>query len=142
MREVGFGESMEYFSLPVQENFIVSVDPMMDRSFADLNKFFGKTDKLPTAFFCMSDIMAYSCMKALRNHGLRVPEDVSVIGFDDLPSSKVTDPPLTTVRVSTHQIGERALERLSDKINGLTHDDPEKILISGKLVIRDSVKTI
>jgi LacI family transcriptional regulator len=142
MREIGFGESMEYFSLPVQKNFIVSVDPMKDKSFADLNDFFDKTDKIPTAFFCMSDIMAYSCMRALRNHNIRVPEDVSVTGFDDLPSSSVTDPPLTTVRVSTHQIGERALERLSDKINGLTHANPEKILISGKLMIRDSVRKI
>ncbi|MDR1418895.1 MAG: LacI family transcriptional regulator [Treponema sp.] len=142
MREIGFRESMEYFSLPVQENFIVSVDPLMDRAFADLNKFFEKTDKIPTAFFCMSDIMAYSCMRALRNHNIHVPGDVSVTGFDNLPSSSVTDPPLTTVRVSTHQIGERALERLSDKINGLTHVNPEKILISGELMIRDSVRKI
>jgi LacI family transcriptional regulator len=141
MREAGFRESMEYFSLPVQENFIVSVDPMIDRAFQDITKFLAG-DRFPTAFFCMSDIMAYSLMRALRDHGLRVPEDVSVIGFDDLPSSRYTDPPLTTVRVSAHQIGERALERLSDRINGLTHDNPEKILVSGRLMIRDSVKNI
>jgi LacI family transcriptional regulator len=78
----------------------------------------------------------------LKDKGLRVPKDVSVIGFDDLPSSSITEPPLTTIKVSTHQIGERALERLSDKINGLTHSNPEKILVSGKLIIRGSVRTL
>jgi LacI family transcriptional regulator len=132
MREEGFRESMEYFSMPVQEKYIVSVDPTVDEAAVDMNKFLDKTKSLPTAFFCMNDILAYGCMKALRDHTIKVPDDVSVIGFDDLPSSSITNPPLTSIRVSTRQIGERALERLSDKINGLAHTSPEKILVSGR----------
>jgi LacI family transcriptional regulator len=142
MREEGFREAMEYFSMAVQEKYLVSVDPIVDQAASDMGRFLGKQGNIPTAFFCMNDIMAYGCMKALRDKGLRVPEDVSVIGFDDLPSSSITVPPLTTMKVSTHQIGERALERLSDKINGLTHSSPEKILVSGKLIIRDSVRAL
>jgi LacI family transcriptional regulator len=142
MREEGFRESMEYFSLPVQEKFIAGVDPTVDQAAADMSRFLARPGKLPTAFFCMNDIMAYGCMRALRERGIRIPEDVSVTGFDDLPSSSITEPPLTTVRVSTHQIGERALERLSDKINGLTHANPEKILVSGILKIRSSVRNL
>jgi LacI family transcriptional regulator len=142
MREEGFRESMEYFSLPVQEKFIASVDPTVDQAAADMNRFLAKPGKLPTAFFCMNDIMAYGCMRALRDRGISIPGDVSVTGFDDLPSSSITEPPLTTIRVSTHQIGERALERLSDKINGLTHANPEKILVSGILKIRNSVRNL
>ncbi|MDR2403616.1 MAG: LacI family DNA-binding transcriptional regulator [Spirochaetaceae bacterium] len=142
MREEGFREALEYFSLPVQEKYIVSVDPTFEKSTEDMNRFLAKHNVLPTAFFCMNDIIAYGCMKALRDHNYRIPEDVSVIGFDDLPSSAITEPPLTTVRVSTHQIGERALERLSDKINGLVQGNPEKILISGTLVVRNSVRII
>jgi LacI family transcriptional regulator len=107
-----------------------------------MNRFLSRHSALPTAFFCMNDIMAYGCMKALRDRSYRIPEDVSVIGFDDLPSSAITEPPLTTVRVSTHQIGERALERLSDKIYNLAQGNPEKILVSGTLIIRNSVRTI
>jgi LacI family transcriptional regulator len=142
MREEAFRESMEYFSMPVQEKFIVPVDPTVDKAAEDLERFLGGTRSLPSAFFCMNDIMAYGCMRALRNRHIRTPKDVSIIGFDDLPSSSITDPPLTTIRVSTHQIGERALERLSDKINGLAHASPEKILVAGKLVIRSSVRQI
>jgi LacI family transcriptional regulator len=146
MREEAFKESMEYFSLPVQDKFIVSVDPTVDKAAENMDQFLSKNKKtppvLPTAFFCMNDIIAYGCMKALRDHNIRIPEDVSIIGFDDLPSSNITDPPLTTIRVSTHQIGERALERLSDKINGLAHANPEKILVAGKIIPRGSVRNL
>ncbi|MDR1949977.1 MAG: LacI family DNA-binding transcriptional regulator [Spirochaetaceae bacterium] len=142
MREEGFREALEYFSLPIQEKYIVTVDPTFEKSTEDMNRFLDKHSALPTAFFCMNDIVAYGCMKALRDHNYQIPGDISVIGFDDLPSSAITEPPLTTIRVSTRQIGERALERLSDKINGLALGNPEKILVSGNLIIRNSVRTI
>jgi LacI family transcriptional regulator len=148
MREDGFREAMEYFSLPVQENFIVAVDPAYEQAAADMARFLisigerrrGKAS-FPSAFLCMNDIIAYGCMKALREQGVAIPGDVSIIGFDDLPPSGVTEPPLTSIRVSTHQIGERALERLAERINGLEMGQPEKILVSGKLMIRGSVSS-
>ncbi|MDR0657191.1 MAG: substrate-binding domain-containing protein, partial [Treponema sp.] len=80
--------------------------------------------------------------RALREKGFQIPEDLSITGFDDLPSSSITEPPLTSIRVSTQQIGERALERLSGRINGTITGQPEKILVSGKLMIRSSVKQL
>jgi LacI family transcriptional regulator len=142
VRETGFREAMEYFSLPVQENFIVGVDPTFDGSVNDINRFLDKRKNLPTAFFCMSDIIAYGCIKALRDHEKKIPGDISVIGFDDLPSSSYTEPPLTSIRVSTHQIGQRALERLAERITGVSDNKPETILIAGNLIERGSVKTI
>jgi LacI family transcriptional regulator len=146
-REKGFREAMEYFSLPVQENFIVAVDPAYEQAAADMAQFLpvsglraGGKALFPSAFFCMNDIIAYGCMRALREEGLSIPGDVSVIGFDDLPSSSVTEPPLTSIRVSTHRIGEQALEKLSERIEGRAGGQPEKILVSGKLMIRGSVK--
>ncbi|MDR0720000.1 MAG: substrate-binding domain-containing protein, partial [Treponema sp.] len=104
--------------------------------------FLNKTNSLPSAFFCLNDILAYGCLKALRDHNIRVPEDVSIIGFDDLPSSSFADPPLTTIRVSTRQIGQRALERLAQRISGLSYELPENILISGRLITRGSVRKL
>jgi LacI family transcriptional regulator len=142
VRETGFREAMEYFSLPIQENFIFSVDPAFDNSVNDMNKFLDKHRNLPTAFFCMNDIIAYGCIRALRDHDRKIPGDISVIGFDDLPSSNYTDPPLTSIRVSTHQIGQRALERLAERITGVSDNKPETILIAGNLIERESVKKI
>jgi LacI family transcriptional regulator len=148
-REEGFREAMEYFSLPVREEATVAVDPAYEQAAAGMARFLAgsrlgarERASFPSAFFCMNDSIAYGCMKALREDGLAVPADVSVIGFDDLPSSAVTDPPLTSIRVSTRQIGARALDRLSERIEGTAAGEPEKILVSGKLMIRGSVKQI
>ena len=142
MREYGFREVMEYFSLPVKEKFIASVDPTFDGALNDMGKYLNKSGSLPTAFFCMNDIIAYGCVKALRKQGIGIPEDVSIIGFDDLPSSSLSEPPLTTIRVSTQRIGFRALEKLSERISSHSDEVPENILISGRLIIRDSVRFI
>jgi LacI family transcriptional regulator len=144
-REEGFREAMEYFSLPVQEDFITAVDPAYEQAASDTARFLERPrskGSFPSAFFCMNDIIAYGCMRALREEGFAIPGDVSVIGFDDLPSSSVTDPPLTSIRVAAHQIGERALEKLSERIEGAAGGQPEKILVSGTLMIRGSVKKI
>jgi LacI family transcriptional regulator len=142
MREEGFREAMEYFSLPVQEHYIASVDPTYDQSVTDMNRYLNKSHGLPTAFFCMNDIIAYGCIRALRDRGCKIPSDISVIGFDDLSASSLTEPPLTTIRVSTHQIGLRALERVAERLNGQADFIPEKVLIAGKLMVRDSVKNL
>ena len=142
MREFGFLESMEYFALPAVKMFFSSVDPAFDRSINDFGKFLNKAKKLPTAFFCMNDMIALGCIKALQKRGIKVPDDISIIGFDDLPSSSLCDPTLTTIRVSSHQIGCRAVEKLSDKILNPGSGLPENILIPNKLIIRESVRRI
>jgi LacI family transcriptional regulator len=142
MREAGFREAMDYFSLPVQEKCIVSVDPTFDGSNRDMGKYLGRKTSLPSAFFCMNDTISYGVIRALRASGANIPGDVSIIGFDDLPSSSLSEPPLTTIRVSTQQIGQRALEKLSERIAGLFDHVTENILISGKLVKRSSVRQL
>jgi LacI family transcriptional regulator len=142
MRESGFREAMEYFSLPVQESFILQVDPTYEQAIINMGENLKNLKKLPSAFFAMNDIIAYGSMKALRNRHIKIPDEVSIVGFDDLPSSSLSEPPLTTIKVSTLQIGERALERLAERIGGQTKTFPEKIQVAGKLIIRDSVRSL
>ncbi|MDR1107801.1 MAG: LacI family DNA-binding transcriptional regulator [Spirochaetaceae bacterium] len=142
MREWGFREAMEFFFLPVPERNIVSVDPDFEQSILDMGKYLDKTACGPTAFFCLNDNLAYGCMRALREHAITIPGDISVIGFDDLPSSSLTEPPLTTIRVSTRQIGKAALEKLAERISGGMEDPPVNIFVSGKLIPRGSVKNL
>ena len=67
---------------------------------------------LPTALFCANDSIASGCLETLTAHGLRVPEDISVAGFDDLPVSRMTSPALTTLRQPFRAMGRRAVELL------------------------------
>jgi LacI family transcriptional regulator len=142
MREAAFREAMDFFSLPLPDRNIVSIDPGFEQSVIDMGKYLDKTASKPTAFFCLNDAIAYGCMRALRDHAINIPGDISIVGFDDLPPSGLTEPPLTTIQVSTRQIGKTALEKLAERISGSTEDHPANIFISGKLVSRGSVKNL
>ena len=144
MREFGFREALEYFSLPVQEPFIFSVDPAFEEAAADMRGHLHKIKKikkLPTALFCVNDVIAHGCIRALREYKIAIPQDMSVIGYDDLPISGFSEPPLSTIRVSCRQIGRRALEMLAERIAGSTKM-PENILVAGNLVCRSSVRKL
>ncbi len=91
----------------------------------------------PEAVFAASDIMAFGALRALREAGLSVPDDVAVVGFDDLPAAASCDPPLTTVRQPIRRTGTQAAEVLIDILNnGPT--PPRHITLSVELVIRSS----
>lgn len=91
----------------------------------------------PDAVFAASDAMAVGGMRAIREVGLRVPEDIAVVGFDDLPMAASATPPLTTVRQPIAPLGFKAVEVLLDLIeNGV--QPPRRIIMDTELVIRDS----
>jgi LacI family transcriptional regulator, galactose operon repressor len=90
-----------------------------------------------TALFAYNDISAIGAIWALREAGLRVPEDVSVVGFDDIPAAAFNSPGLTTVRQPLQRMGQIAAKTLIDQIEGNADYVPE-IAIEPELVIRDS----
>lgn len=94
-------------------------------------------DSQPTAVFAASDVMARGAIRALAEAGRRVPEDVAVVGFDDLPPATMTRPTLTTVRQPIRLMGVRAIEMLLDVIaNG--RDPVRRFIFDTELVIRES----
>lgn len=93
-------------------------------------------DPLPTAVFAANDAMAIGALCALREQGLRVPEDVAVVGFDDIPIARFVSPPLTTVSVEIAQLGRRAFELI---LEGLEPGSvPRLETLATHLVIRES----
>lgn len=90
------------------------------------------------AIVCASDLIAVGVMSALQESNLRVPEDVALVGYDNIPLSKFTSPPLTTIRQNTQLAGEYLVDTLVKLINKQT---AENISIPGELVIRKSCGT-
>ena len=90
-----------------------------------------------TAVIAANDQMAYGARLALHRAGLRVPEDVSLIGFDDLPHSAFTLPPLTSVRQSVYEIGASAAKAMFDLLN---KKNPPSKLVEAELVVRESTR--
>lgn len=93
--------------------------------------------RAPEAVFVASDAMAVGALRALRDAGLRVPEDIAITGFDDIPLAARTDPPLTTVRQPIQRMGSVAAETLIDMIND-PHPQPRRVILPTELVIRES----
>lgn len=97
-------------------------------------------DDFPTAIFCMEDMLAITLIRCLQKHGLRVPEDVSVVAIDDIVLSSQIYPSLTTVSLDKNALGNCAVDLLIDLING---NDPQSITISSNnLIVRESVRVL
>jgi alanine racemase len=97
-------------------------------------------DRGVTAVVCGSDLMALGAIRAARRRGLRVPRDVSVVGYDDSPLIAFTEPPMTTLRQPVAAMGAAAVRTLVDEING--HPSPRsEYVFSPELVVRGSTAT-
>ncbi len=90
----------------------------------------------PTAIFCYNDMTALGALRAATSRGLRVPEDISIAGFDDLFVASYTSPPLTTIRQPKQEMGRRAMSILLQLLAG---EEPEsRLLLPGELIVRGS----
>jgi LacI family transcriptional regulator len=95
-----------------------------------------------TAIFAQSDLLALGAITQLRAHGFRVPEDVSVVGYDDIPVASFVDPAFTTIRQPMRDVGAKAVDILLERIaadRSGTGPTPRRHLLPASLVIRDSV---
>lgn len=99
-----------------------------------------KSKNLADAYLIASDAMAIGALRALYEANLKVPDDVSIVGFNDIPQSAYTIPPLTTIKVYKKNMGQKAVQLIIDNILGKEYR--EKILISTKLIIRKSTKEL
>lgn len=91
-----------------------------------------------TAIFCFNDIAAIGAVRALKDAGLNVPQDVSVVGFDDIHSAAYSTPSLTTVRQPLAEMGERGAQILLERIANRAGEYPSEIVVAPELVVRES----
>lgn len=137
MRKEGFMDALIKNKIPVHSEYIVEGNYDMKSGYNAM-KHFLKLPKIPTAIFCSNDDMAIGAIKAAFDSGFNVPDDISIVGFDNLPVSEYTTPSLTTVARPMEDISILGGKKIVEIINGGEYK-PEKIYIKTKLVIRDSV---
>ncbi len=113
-REYGCRRALLAHGLSLEPDRIFRVNPTMEGAYKDLSEILAQRPELPTAFIAENDNIALGACKALQDAGYKIPEDVSVIGFDDLPFCEIANPPLTTVRVFKQEMGAAAVRRLAD----------------------------
>lgn len=132
--------AMRMHDYPVEPNWIIDCGWDRQRCFSETQKLISSSDR-PTAIFVASDNMAMACMSAITQAGLKIPDDISVIGISDVPESRYLTPPLTTVAIPQRDLGEVAAQVLIQRIEG-DMTIAKQTYVPTRLVIRDSVKKI
>lgn len=132
-RFLGYYKSLIEHHLPLSQNWILD-DRTEDGRYIDLRL----PDELPTAFVCNCDEVAFTLINKLKSNGFRVPEDISVTGFDDFIYSDVPDSTITTVHVNLEEMAHAAVKAIVKKANNSTVNN-SRILIRGKIIFRQSV---
>ena len=135
IREQGFTSAMQAAGIPQRSIAIVDGDFSFDSGMQAMQQLMA-LNRPPTAVFASNDLTAIGCLVTALNMGLKVPEDVSIAGMDNIESSRYVSPPLTTVDIPMMNLGKQAATRLFSLIEGKTV--PQSTILIHELVIRGS----
>ncbi|MDG6285299.1 HTH-type transcriptional repressor PurR [Glaesserella parasuis] len=142
----GFVKAMTEAGLLIRKEWIFENDFQPEGGYESMNNLL-KQDKLPTAVICGCDAMALGVISAITEKGLSVPQDISVIGYDNIHSSRFYAPPLTTIHQSKTRLGQMAIDTLLERIQ--QHNEqpsepvtPKVLEFYPELVVRSSVRNL
>jgi LacI family repressor for deo operon, udp, cdd, tsx, nupC, and nupG len=135
----GFRAALAHAGIEADEGLIAFGDYSFDSGETAMRELLAGEPR-PTAVFCSNDEMAIGAVKAARAHGLHVPQDLAVVGFDDIPFAAAFDPPLTTIRQPRRAIGRAAASLLLDQLKHKT-SRRHGTRIAHELVVRESSGT-
>ena len=133
LREAGYRNAMAEAGVPVDPALVRETRYVPDRA-SEVTRELLMLDERPTAIFAANDITAMRAMEVAKEFGLRVPEDLSIVGFDDIPEAALASPTLTTVRQPIQAMGAAAMEMLLDLIEGTERE--HHVRMSTELVVR------
>jgi DNA-binding LacI/PurR family transcriptional regulator len=131
----GYRQALQHADLPFDPAFVVHGDGKLRGAEEAMLRILRLAHR-PTAVFCYNDMSAFGALRAIRKRKLRVPEDISLVGFDDLAIASYADPPLTTVRQPMAQMGRLATDSVLKLLTGACCDFNVKV--PGELVVRES----
>lgn len=141
-RQLGFEMALREHGFSLESENIFAVDPTVEGAYGDMGALLDeRRDKMPTAVFAFNDLVAAGAMRAMKRHGLRIPEEVSMIGMDNLPTAGMLNPALTSVHVPKYDMGGVAVEQLIR----IANDRAQPIVntaVDVTLMERDSVRNI
>lgn len=135
LREAGYRNAMAEAGIPVDPVLVRESRYAPDRA-AEITRDLLELPDRPTAIFAANDVTAIRAMEVAHEYGLTVPDDVSVVGFDDIPEASLAVPPLTTVRQPMQAMGRAAMEMLLDIIRGVERET--HVRMSTELIVRTS----
>jgi DNA-binding LacI/PurR family transcriptional regulator len=140
-RLAGYKKALASNGIEYSDELIVEGGSRLEDGYNAMEKLLSLKNP-PTAVFGSNDTMAIGAMKKINEAGLKVPDDISITGFDDIDSASFTNPPLTTTRFNKMMLAEKSVDRLIGKINNKITAAPEVSVIPVELIKRNSCKKI
>ncbi|HEY5560340.1 MAG TPA: LacI family DNA-binding transcriptional regulator [Clostridiaceae bacterium] len=143
-RYLGFKKALEDYNMEINRDYLytkISIEALALEEDPSVFEMFNEISKLPDALFCCNDAEAIAANRMFSSFGIKVPEDISIIGFDDIEFSMSMSPELTTMKVEKELMGRKAVEKLVSIMNNPT-TIAEKLLLNTTLVERNSVKSM
>lgn len=132
----GYQEALEKQGIPFDPSLVIEREPTLMEGKEAMSRLLAMPNA-PTAVFCGSDYLAIGALAAAKERGLRVPEDISVAGFDDIEFAAYCNPPLTTIRSPSYEMGQMAVRFLSEIIKKKSHEI-RRYQFNPDLIIRKS----
>ncbi len=137
-RLLGFTDCVEKRSLNLKDEWLVDPGTTEKGRHDAIFKLLKDASSRPTAVFCFNDLLAVSVYKAAHELGIRIPQDLSVVGFDDIEIASLLGPPLTTVRTDSYKVGEEAARLIMTDLKG-SDEESKDIRHTPELIERNSV---
>ena len=137
-RFAGYQQALQKANIPIDRNLILDGDFSAESGVAAVEQLLSRSAPF-TAIFAANDIMAFGARLALHRRGVRAPEDVSLVGFDDQMEAAFVTPPLTTIRQPAREMGERVARDVLAMIHG---ESLASTSFRGQLIIRESVESV
>lgn len=136
-------ESIERQKLSCIQDQVIELEPTIEGAYRDMKDYLSNAGvkKLPTSFLADNDIIALGAMNALKEYGIKVPDEVSLIGIDDMPFCTVVSPQLTTIKIFKREIGRQAVKMLVEEIQN-DSETTRKLEVDTVLIERESVKAL
>lgn len=132
----GYRQALEEYNIPFKKSLVAAGDFNLYKGYEAMKSLLDINNP-PSAVFCANDLMAIGAIQAVIERGLSVPEDVAMVGFDDIDAANYITPPLTTVRQPIFELGKTAVESLLTLINEQPEKPVQKIL-KVNLIVRES----
>lgn len=132
----GYKQALQAANIPFDESLVIPTNLEPKSGYHAMNQLLDLPNP-PTAIFAIHDLVAIECLQAIQDRGLRVPDDIAVVGFDDWSLCLTTKPPLTSVRTPLTDMGQQAMAALVDQINKTSQSIIQKTL-PVELIVRQS----
>lgn len=132
----GYMNALKENDIPFRKDYVIELSEFVTKGAYEKTKELLQLEDRPTAFVSTDDVMSFGVMDAIKECGLRIPEDIEVMSFNNIPSAELTQPSLTSVDIDAFSLGYEASKLIIEKVKG--EADRDKVIVPTKIVYRES----